>query len=78
MAEHRDVPAYVTDAALEASPMLERFYVKGGGALSDLRTDLSHAIAAALRAVTRPPWTDRRVQQVAYIGPDRRRRPVVL
>lgn len=88
MSEHRNVPARLVDAALEASPMLERFYVAGGGSKDDLRTDLSHALAAAILfgSTGGTPWSDdlagkreeRRLAQRAYTGPDRRRARVGL
>lgn len=37
-------------AALAAAPMLERFYLAGGGSARDLRTDLTTALRVALRA----------------------------
>ncbi len=48
MSEHPAVPAVLVDLALAASPELERRYLAGGGSPRDLRTDLSHALAAAL------------------------------
>ena len=70
MTHHPDVPAALTELALTAEPMLERCYLAGGGSLSDLRTDLSHALAAVLHAVTPTP---RQIDLTAYEGPERRR-----
>lgn len=65
MAEHPAIPSSVTDAVLEASPMIERFYTLGGGASSDLRTDLSHGLAAVI-------LPSPRIETPEYTGPDRR------
>lgn len=48
MSEHLNVPADLVDRALTASPELQRRYLAGGGSPRDLRTDLSHALAAVL------------------------------
>lgn len=50
MSEHPNVSAGLVDRALAASPEIERRYLAGGGSRRDLRTDLSHALAAALLA----------------------------
>lgn len=80
MSEHPAIPAEMTDAALAAAPMLQRFYCAGGGSPWDLRTDLSHALAAAITVPQpREPVQERRVLDLrvtdlrGYTGPDRRR-----
>lgn len=79
--EHPDVPSELTTAAIAASPSLEHFYLQGGGSASDLRTDISYALAA-VRLVTVPldkcvgrviDLVDRRCENHAFRGPDRRR-----
>lgn len=64
MAQHPDIPSNVTEAVLAASPMIERFYCAGGGAPADLRTDLSHGLAAVVLPTVATP---------TYTGPERRR-----
>ena len=70
MSEHWNVPPAMTTAAIEGSTGLRYVYERGGGSLSDLRTDVSHAIAAALATLGRP---DRRQNRGGYCGPERRR-----
>lgn len=84
MAECARVPSQLTDAALAASPMIERFYRLGGGSEDDLRTDMSYAIEAVLDRLVNsnapsPPRPRGRsllrvVSTPAYTGPERRRR----
>lgn len=85
MAECSRVPSRLTDAALEAGPMIERFYLRGGGSSDDLRTDMSYVIEAVLDTLVGstpppPPRTRRRgrswlraISSPGYVGPDRRR-----
>lgn len=88
MSEHPSVAPGLVDVALAESPCLERFYLLGGGSSADLRTDLSHALAAVLTAgstastpvidLTERRLGERRQAQVAFTGPERRRRTVGL
>lgn len=71
MAEHPHVPSEVTEAVLRAAPMIERFYVEGGGNPRDLRTDLSHGLAAVI-------LPSPRIEVPGYSGPDRRQHRIDL
>lgn len=82
--DHPDVPVEVVNAAIAASPMLERFYLEGGGSPQDFRTDVSAALAA-VRYVAVPvdhglakviDLVDRRTTDQPFAGPDRRQRNV--
>ena len=85
MSENPAVAPGLVTAALAAAPMLERFYCLGGGSPSDLRTDLSAALAVVQDIVLArerhevaivPPavidLVDRRRQDAPFAGQDRR------
>ena len=66
----------LTDAAVSAAGPIERFYVRGGGSASDLRTDLSYVVEAVLDFLVSnapaPVTARRRLRGGSYTGPERR------
>lgn len=77
--QHTDVSPELITIAIAACPPLQRIYARGGGSVHELRTHMSHVLAAALSVPTQEPrvpvvdLVGRRRRHGAYAGPDRRK-----
>jgi hypothetical protein len=48
LARNTMISEVLLESILAANPMIERYYLAGGGSLEDLHTDMSHALASAV------------------------------